>query len=254
MHAAFSSVPRERFLGHGPWKVLARTGYLDTPSDDVTFVYRDLPVAIDYGLGINNGQPSLHAICLAAVDIAEGETVIHVGTGTGYYTAILAQLTGLTGCVYGFEIHAKLALRSRENLSDTAHIQVLERSGSEGQLPSADVVYVSAGATAPQPNWLDALRVGGRLLFPLTAAHGSGGMLLVKRTTAQAFDARFLSPAMFIGCAGARDEEAARRLTDAFSRGDSKDVKSLRRNADVDDSCWFAGSGWWLSTAANRRN
>ena len=92
---------------------------------------------------------------------------------------------------------------------------------------------------------------GGRLLVPVTPAQGAGGMLLVTRTPADRFDARFVCRALFIPCAGARDEETARRLTEAFKREEFKDVKSLRRNTPPDDTCWCAGPSWWLSTAGN---
>ena len=98
--------------------------------------------------------------------------------------------------------------------------------------------------------WLDALRPGGRLLFPLTPAEGgTGAALLMTRRSEQQFGVSSVSPAAFISCIGARDEETAIRLTEAFRRGGAEDVKSLRRDTEPDDSCWFAGGGWWLSTA-----
>ena len=53
---------------------------------------------------------------------------------------------------------------------------------------------------------------------------------------------------MFVPCFGARDEETAQKLSAAFKRGDSNNVRTLRRNSKPDDSCWCAGNGWWLST------
>jgi protein-L-isoaspartate(D-aspartate) O-methyltransferase len=249
LRAAFASTPRERFLGKGPWKILTSLGYIDTPSDDPAFVYHDAAIALEPQASINNGQPSLHALCLAALNIREGETVTHIGAGTGYYTAILSKLTGPQGCVYAFEIEPGLARRAVSNLADATNVTVYDRSGSEGKLPDSDVVYVSAGATGPQSVWLDALRDGGRLLFPLTATKGTGAMLLVKRRSARAFEATFLCSAVFIGCAGARDEDTARRLSTAFSRGDLKSVQSLKWNSPPDETCWFAGRDWWLSSA-----
>jgi protein-L-isoaspartate(D-aspartate) O-methyltransferase len=93
------------------------------------------------------------------------------------------------------------------------------------------------------------------LLFPLTPADGpgrmpgAGGMLLVTRAGAERFDARFVCPAMFVHCFGARDEETARKLSAAFKRGELQSVKSLRRDSQPDDTCWCAGDGWWLSKA-----
>jgi protein-L-isoaspartate(D-aspartate) O-methyltransferase len=112
------------------------------------------------------------------------------------------------------------------------------------------------GATSPLNCWLDALRPGGKLLFPLTpdgpsGTPGAGGMLLITRTPADKFDARFIMPVMFIPCVGARDEEMARKLAEAFQNGAMKNVRSLRRNSAPDVTCWCAGNGWWLSTAVN---
>ena len=46
---------------------------------------------------LNNGEPSLHATSMAAADPAASETVVHIGAGTGYYTAILASVRGEAG-------------------------------------------------------------------------------------------------------------------------------------------------------------
>src|SRR5258705_6670332 len=69
--SVFASTPREDFVGPGPWKVFGLGGYLQTPTDDPALLYQDVTVAISKERGINNGQPTLHAICLAALDIKE---------------------------------------------------------------------------------------------------------------------------------------------------------------------------------------
>ena len=252
---AFASTPRERFIGIGPWKVFARGNYVETPTDDPAFLYQDVVVALAPERRINNGEPSLHAISLAALNVKQGEKVLHVGAGTGYYTALLARLTGETGTVVGYEVEHDLAQNAIRNLSDLSNVTVQERSGSEAPLPACDAIYVNAGATAPLNVWLDALQLNGRLLFPLTPADGpggmpgAGGMLLVTRTATDHFDARFVCDAMFVPCFGARDEETAQKLSAAFKRGDSNNVRTLRRNSKPDDTCWCAGNGWWLSIA-----
>ena len=128
------------------------------------------------------GDGILHVRCLAALQIKPGETIIHVGAGTGYYTAFLATVAGQGGSVIADELHEDLARKAEANLKYYPTISVHCSSGVEGPLPECDVIYVNAGATAPMAAWLDALRPGGRLLFPLTKLHGFGAMLLVTRT------------------------------------------------------------------------
>src|SRR5690554_5638240 len=86
LERAFYAVPRERFAGPPPWLVESDFGFVQ--SKDPIALYDDVLVALAADRGINNGQPSLHAQCLAALAIRQGETVIHAGAGTGYYTAI----------------------------------------------------------------------------------------------------------------------------------------------------------------------
>ena len=257
--AALQSISRERFVGPGPWKIFTPSGYITTPSEDPALLYQDIMVALDSGRQINNGQPVLHAICIAALEANEGETAIHVGAGTGYYTAVLAKLVGPKGAVFAYEIEQDLAAKARTNLADATNVTVFTGSGAAGPLPDADMVYVNAGATGPLPVWLNALRPAGRLLFPLTPAEiagkpAPGGMLLVTCAPQHGFHARFICPAAFIPCVGGRDDETARKLSAAFARVDAKNVRSLRLNSHPDESCWCAGDGWWLSTAAPSRS
>src|SRR5215475_975158 len=92
--AAFASIQRENFLGPGPWRIFVGGRYISTPSADPAFLYQDVTVALSEEKNINNGQPTLHAASLTALDPYEGDTVIHVGAGAGYYTALLHNLVG----------------------------------------------------------------------------------------------------------------------------------------------------------------
>ena len=253
---AFASIPREQFLGPGPWRMVTRTGYLMSPTNDSAFVYQDLAIALIPEKHINNGQPSLHARCLAALEIKPGEKVLHVGAGTGYYSAMLAMLAGPQGAVTAFELEKDLAHRAAANLSTYSNVKIENRSGVESPLPECDVIYVSAGATGPMDVWLDALRPGGRLLFPLTGSQGGGVMFLITKTAEDSFAAKFVSPAAFIHCCGARDEDAAKKLDETFkamqtgatNQNGVTAVQSLRRGTPPDETCCIAGNGWWLST------
>lgn len=247
VEAAFAAVPREDFSGPPPWSI-ACGGYGAELSDDVRRLYDDVLVAIDSSKGINNGQPSLHAQCIEALGLREGESVAHVGAGAGYYTAILARLVGPAGKVFAYEIDTKVAERARANLASYPQVEVLARSGIE-DLPPVDCIYVSAAASHPVKGWLDALKVGGRLMFPMHAARSSGAMLLVRRPpSGEAWPAKFLSGVVFIACEGAQDPAVAVRLDEAFRRGGSAQVRSLRLGAAPRATDWLRGDGWALST------
>ena len=189
-------------------------------------------VAIDARRGINNGQPSLHALCIEALQLKEGETVVQVGAGAGYYTAILAHLVGTDGKVVAYEIELDIAKRAAANLAGYPQVEIRASSGVEG-LPKADAIYVNAAASHPVRVWLDALKAGGRLLFPLQAAHSTGAMLIVTRPegAADAWPAQVLTSVVFIACEGAQDPEMAQKLEDAFRGGGAERVRRLRFGA-----------------------
>ena len=249
--AAFRSTPREQFVGGPPWRILTRHGFVEPPSDDPAFLYQDVVVSLGAD-GLNNGEPSLHAMCLATLRPQKGDAIVHVGAGTGYYTTILAKLVGASGVVDAYEIEPGLARRAAQNLAALEQVRLHERSGAEPSLPHCDVLYVNAGATAPLAVWLDALKPGGRLLFPLTAEDGMGAMLLIVRTNGDVWEARFLFQAQFVGCIGARGKAESEQLAEAFRHSNWQKVKSLHRGDAPDGSCWLAGRGWWLSTEAPR--
>lgn len=244
---AFAQVPREDYLGPAPWQVFAGDRRR-TLVADACLLYQDALVSLAPDRGINNGQPSLHAGCLAAAAPAPGETVVHVGAGTGYYTAILATLVGPTGRVIAFEIEADLAARAAAYLAHLPQVSVRPASATETPLPNCDVLYVNAGATHPPAVWLDALNVGGRLVFPLTPDEGFGVMLRVTRLTAKGYAAHAIARVAFVACIGARDAAASAALAAALQRQSMHDIRSLRRGTSPDATAWCVGDGWWLST------
>lgn len=246
---AFAAVKREQFVGPGPWYIKTNTGYVSTETDDPDVLYQDILVALDVERGINNGEPSLHAKCLGAASPTAGDGVIHVGAGTGYYTAILAHLVGPRGRVHAYEIDGDLARRAAKNLAGYPNVVVHAESALEVQLPPATVIYVSAGATRVPGVWLDALTIGGRLVLPLTPDERLGCMLLVTRRSERAYAARIFSTAAFIPCIGARDKEESRALAAALDTRSTDEVQSLRRDSEPDETAWCIGKRWWLSTA-----
>ena len=248
IEAAFAAVPREDFVGDPPWRIGSGGVFGLTSSDDPASLYEDVLVAIDPERGINNGQPSLHAQAIDALGVKEGETIVQIGAGAGYYTAILAELVGTEGRVIAYEIAPDIAVRAAANLSRYPQVEVRARSGVE-DLPQADVLYVNAAASHPLRAWLDALKVGGRLVFPLQAARSIGAMALVTRPErGEAWPARLFTGVVFIPCEGAQDSEIGRRLDQAFRRGGQARVRSLRFGSAPSETDWVRGDGWALST------
>ena len=173
LERAFVAVPREAFLGRGPWQVLRwGRGYVPTPSADPLYLYANLLVAIRPERKLNNGEPSFHARLMAALAARPGEHVVHIGAGTGYFTAVLAEQVGRRGRITAFEVDAELAARARRNLRPWPQVRVIHGDALAVPFDPADGIYVNAGATHPPAAWLDALKPGGRLLLPLTTSEG----------------------------------------------------------------------------------
>ena len=248
IEAAFAAVPREDFAGPPPWRIGSGGLFGQSSSDDPARLYEDVLVAIDAEREINNGQPSLHALAIGALAPKEGETIVQIGAGAGYYTAILAELVGREGRVIAYEIAPDIAARAAANLARYPQVEVRARSGT-GDLPQADAIYVNAAATHPLRAWLDALKVGGRLVFPLQAARSTGAMLLVTRPErGDAWPARLMTGVVFIPCEGAQDAGIGVKLDAAFRRGGSERVRSLRFGGEPSRADWLRGDGWALST------
>ncbi len=248
---AFATVPRERFVGAPPLRILSpwdMSGYWTPPASGPAAVYHDVLIAYDEGRGLNNGQPSLWAFILDKLKVAPGARVLHLGCGMGYYTAILAEIVGTGGEVLAVEIDAMLAEKAREALAAWPQARVKHADGSVEAFANFDAIVVSAGATHPLPSWLRGLNDGGRLVFPLTFAGKGGGMLLATHREGARFDARFLCPVSFYEFAGARDAGVSDQLQQAFARDRGAGVRSIRTDPHVEDeSCWLHGEGWCLS-------
>lgn len=215
---AFARVPREQFLGKGPWQIVRvidrERPYRQTEDDDARHVYHDVAIALDPERQLNNGQPSALALWIQALAPVPGEAVLHVGCGVGYYTAILGELVGPTGHVTGYEIDAGLAARAAALVASWPQITI---AAGDGGKPSGtfDAIFVNAGVTNAAPAWLAGLRPGGRLVLPLTVhlpnvPKGIGVMLRVERPSEGRWPVRVISQVGIYDCENARDpaEEA----------------------------------------------
>ena len=100
---AFATIRREDFLGSEPWQIVWRPPRPPLPQNDPACIYQDVVVALQPGRGVNNGSPSLHTRMLHDLAVEPGQSIAHIGAGAGYYTAMLAELTGPSGRVTAFE-------------------------------------------------------------------------------------------------------------------------------------------------------
>ena len=253
---AFATVPRERFFGPGPWRLLSPVAlgdYWTTEDADPRHLYHDVLIAIDEERRLNNGQPSLWAHMYDNLDLKGGAQVVHVGAGTGYYSAILAEIVGRAGRVTAIEVDPALASRAGGNLAEWPQATVVTADGFTFRPDRpADAIIVNAGVTHLSSVWLDALAAeGGRLLVPLTSAEWWGCFVMITGLgNPNSYRARFAGRVGVIPCIGGRDPAAEERLSVALARGDFTAIRSLRRAPEQpDDTCWLAGEGWWLSTA-----
>jgi protein-L-isoaspartate(D-aspartate) O-methyltransferase len=116
---------------------------------------------------------------------------------------------------------------------------------------SFDILYSSAGiGTLPLP-WLQALRVGGRMVLPITGPHDHGMVFLLHKIAEdRPWRARMLSFTRHYPCLGTRSEAELDALEQALSKPPSM-VTSLRLDPhEAEATCWLHGNGWCLSSEA----
>ena len=251
---AFARVPRERFLGAPPWRVGLRAGgYRSVEGGDPRDTYHNVIFAIDEARKLNNGEPSFLGFLIDQSGATKGHHVVHVGCGTGYYTAVLAETVGETGHVTAIELDEELAAHARANLEPWPNVEVKQADGTVFDPGAANAILVNAGVTHPVDLWLDRLLPSANLILPMTVnapVHG-GGWVLKVCSTSRGFEASFISPVGIYHCAGARDDGFNRRLGEAYARGHEalRAVHSLRRDEHTaSEACWLHTEDFCLST------
>jgi protein-L-isoaspartate(D-aspartate) O-methyltransferase len=254
---ALASVPRERFLGPGPWSVLGEAFFgapRETPDADPRHVYHNYAIAIDGARQLFNGAPGLLAMLIDRLELKPGARAVHVGAATGYYTAVMAQCVGSNGHVLAFEIDEGLATEARRNLASMPWVEVRHADATAGFDGAAEAILVNTGITHPLDAWLDALAAGGHIVLPLTLPMkgpiGKGLIVLATGTAdARSLDARVIGFVAIYSAIGLRDETAEKQLAAAFGRNPFPQLKRLRRDThDAGAACWLHGAAWCLST------
>jgi len=256
---ALSSVPRERFLPPGPWTIRGEADFQAGPRQtfdaDPRHVYHNVAIAIDPARTLFNGAPGLLCAAIDALVLSPGQRVLHLGTGLGYYTAIMASCVGPQGRVVGLEVDDALAARSRDNLASMPWIEMRDGAGTAAPGETFDAILINAGVTHPQPAWLDALAPGGRIVFPLTVAMpqmgpiGKGFLLAATRTDDPAVLAlRLVTFVAIYSAIGLRDDAVNMELGKAMQKSPYPPLKRLRRDAhEPDATCWLHTPGGCFS-------
>lgn len=148
--SAVAAVPRHRFVP----EPMRRRAYDDS--------------ALPIGFGQTISQPSLQALYLQTLKLGPDDRVLEIGAGSGYQTALLAELAGN---VYAVDRIEELTQRAREVLDELGYrnIALVTKDGTVGWSKYAPYNAILVAAAAPQvPDTLvDQLAPGGRLLIPV---------------------------------------------------------------------------------------
>jgi len=177
--------------------------HLFVPVSHAPQAYWDGPLAIGHGQMIS--QPYIVAFMAEALRLRGDDRVLEIGTGSGYQTAVLAQLAR---DVFSIEIVKPLAERAAAKLKELgyANVQVRAGDGYQGWPEHApyDAILVSAAPDhIPQP-LLDQLAVGGRMILPLGKKFSQDLMLI--RRTHSGYERTPLLPVAFVPMTGEAQE------------------------------------------------
>lgn len=152
--------------------------HLFVPESMRRYAYADEPLPIGEGQTIS--QPYIVAYMTEALRLDAGDRVLEVGTGSGYQTAVLAELVRE---VWTVEILGSLSLRAQSILGGLGYGNIRYRvgDGSEGWPGSApfDAIMVTAAAAKVPGPLEDQLAAGGRMILPVGADHQE--LVLVRR-------------------------------------------------------------------------
>ncbi len=153
--------------------------HLFVPEEMKDLAYRDEPLPIGYSQTIS--QPYIVAYMTEALKLRPEDKVLEIGTGSGYQTAILAELVRE---VYTIEIIPELSQRAEETLKSLGYtnIEFLIGDGSRGWPEKApfDAILVSAAPAEVPPALVDQLQINGRLILPVGT--DSQELVLIKKT------------------------------------------------------------------------
>lgn len=184
--AAFSAVPRERFVA----------------PELLAFAYEDRPLPIGQDQTIS--QPQMVAIMLEALELAPTDRLLEVGTGSGYAAALAARLCRSVHTIERLEPLAQAAARRLADLS-IGNVVCGTGDGTLGWLTEApfDAILVSAGGPHLPGTLLDQLAEGGRLVMPVGRNECSQRLVQLRCRPGRTWRHRDLGAVRFVPLIGA---------------------------------------------------
>jgi len=141
--------------------------HLFVPEDLIKFAYEDFPLPIGYGQTIS--QPYIVAWMTDLLELKPGDKVLEIGTGSGYQTAVLAELGHVD--VYSIEIIPELVELATHNLETAGYTNIHIKQGDgyfgwEEQAPFDAIIVTAAPDHLPQP-LVDQINETGRIVIPI---------------------------------------------------------------------------------------
>lgn len=184
--------------------------HLFVPEASLHVAYANGPVPI--GLGQTISQPYIVALMTDLLNPNPDDTVLEIGTGSGYQAAILSRLVKQ---VYSVEIVETLADKARERLSvhDYRNIEVRTGDGYLGwpeHAPYDGIVVTAAAPHIPEP-LIDQLCIGARLVIPIGLPFCYQELLVIEKDARGRIDSRTVLGVSFVPFTGKHIESAARK-------------------------------------------
>ena len=164
--------------------------------------YTNRPLPIGYGQTIS--QPYIVALMTDLIKPQADDSVLEIGTGSGYQAAILAELTGQ---VYSIEIIEALGKQATERLSEYDNVTVRIGDGYYGWEEHApfDAIVVTAAASHVPPPLVAQLKPGGRMVIPVGSRFLTQQLVLIEKDPDGQLTTRQIAPVIFVPLTGQHD-------------------------------------------------